>query len=79
MQIEVCAIKHMYCYVSLTKTSESESCSVVPDSLQLHGLYPARFLCPWNSPGQNTGMGSLSLFQWIFLTQGSNPSLPHCR
>ena len=33
----------------------------------------------WNSPGQNTGMGSLSLFQEIFPTQGSNPGLPHCR
>ena len=38
-----------------------------------HGLYS-----PWNSPGQNTGVGSLSL-QGIFPTQGSNPGLPHCR
>ena len=35
--------------------------------------------CPWNSPGQNTGVGSLSLLQGIFPTQGSNPGLPHCR
>ena len=34
---------------------------------------------PWNSPGQNTGVGSLSLIQGIFPTQGSNPGLPHCR
>ena len=34
---------------------------------------------PWNSPGQNTGAGSLSLLQGIFPTQGSNPDLPHCR
>ena len=33
----------------------------------------------WNSPGQNTGVGSLSLLQGIFPTQGSNPGLPHCR
>ena len=39
-----------------------------------HGLQS-----PWNSPGQNTGMGSLSLLQGIFPTQGSNPGLPHCR
>ena len=39
-----------------------------------HGLYS-----PWNSPGQNTGVGSLSLLQGIFPTQGSNPGLPHCR
>ena len=54
--------------------SESESRSVMSDSLQPHGLYR-----PWNSPGQNTGVGSLSLFQGIFPTQGSNPGLPHCR
>ena len=33
----------------------------------------------WNSPGQNTGVGSLSLLQGIFPTHGSNPGLPHCR
>ena len=35
--------------------------------------------CSWNSPGQNIGVGSLSLLQGIFPTQGSNPGLPHCR
>ena len=40
----------------------------------IRGLYS-----PWNSPGQNTGVGSLSLLQGIFPTQGSNPGLPHCR
>ena len=34
---------------------------------------------PWSSPGQNTGVGSLSLLQGIFPTQGSNPGLLHCR
>ena len=52
----------------------SESCSVVSDSLRLHGLYS-----PWNSPGQNTAVGSLSLLQGIFPTQGLNPGLLHCR
>ena len=49
---------------------ESESCLAVSDSLQPHRLYS-----PWNSPGQNTGVGSLSLLQGIFPTQGSNPGL----
>ena len=44
------------------------------DSLWPHGLYS-----PWSSPGQNTGLGSLSFLQGIFPTQGSNPGLPHCR
>ena len=33
----------------------------------------------WNSPGKNTGVGCHFLLQGIFLTQGSNPGLPHCR
>ena len=55
-------------------TLESESCSAVSNSLQPHGLYN-----PWNSPDQNTGVGSLSFLQGIFPTQGSNPGLLHCR
>ena len=38
----------------------------------------ATMYSPWNSPGQNTGVGSLSLLQGIFPSQGLNPSLPHC-
>ena len=34
---------------------------------------------PWNSPGQNTGVGNLSLLQGIFPTQGLNPGLSHGR
>ena len=56
------------------KESESESHSVMSDSLRPHGLYS-----PWNSPCQNIGVGSLSLLEGIFPTQGSNPGLPHCR
>ena len=52
----------------------SESRSVVSSSLC---SYPPRLLCPWNSPGRNTGMGNHCLLQEIFLTQGSNPGLPH--
>ena len=49
------------------------------DSLQHHGLQPTRLLCPWDSPGKNTGVGSNSLLQKIFPTQGLNPSLLHYR
>ena len=48
--------------------------SVMSSSFRHHGLY-----CPWNSPVQNTGGGSRSLLQGIFLTQGSNPDLTRCR
>ena len=46
----------------------------VSNSLRPHGLYS-----PWNSPGQNTGVCSLSLLQGIFPTQGLKPGFPHCR
>ena len=50
--------------------SESESGLAVSNSLRPHGLYS-----PWNSPGQNARVGSLSLLQGIFPIQGSNPGL----
>ena len=60
--------------VCVCVVSESESGSVVSDSLQPRGLYS-----PWNSPGQHTGGSSFSLLQGILPTQGSNPGLPCCR
>ena len=45
-------------------------------------LQPARLLCPWDSPGKNTGVGCYALLQGIFPTQGLNPwllHLLHCR
>ena len=51
-----------------SKVKVGQSCP----TLQPHGLYSL-----WNSPGQNTGVGSLSLLQGIFPTQGLNPGLPH--
>ena len=44
-----------------------------------YGLQPPRLLCPWDSPGRNTGVGGHSLLQGIFLTHGLNPSLLRCR
>ena len=61
-------------YVPNMWSEWSESHSVVSNSLRCHGLY-----CPWISPGQNTGVVSLSLPQGIFSTQGLNPDFPHCR
>ena len=55
--------------------NKSESRSVMSNSLQPH----ATPYSPWNSPGQNTGEGSLSLLQGIFPTQRLNPGLLHCR
>ena len=53
------------------KVKVAQSCLTLGDP---HGLYS-----PWNSPGQSTGVGSLSLLQGIFPNQGLNPGLPHCR
>ena len=58
------------------KESESESHSVGSDSLWPHELWAMELS---RSEYQNTRVGSRSLFQGIFPTQGSNPGLPHCR
>ena len=62
--------------LQLIKINEKkkEKLKVVSDSLGPQGLYS-----PWNSPGQNTEVGSHSLFRGTFPTQGSIPGLPHCR
>ena len=57
-----------------TQGRETQSHKFMSDSLWSHGLYT-----PWNSTGQNIGVGSHSLLQGIFPTQGSNPGLTHCR
>ena len=54
--------------------SESESHTVASNSLCPHGLHS-----PWNSLGHNTGVGSHSLLQGIFPTEGSNPGFPYYR
>ena len=61
-------------HVAVRWWSESESHSAISYSLRPYGLYS-----PWNSPGKNIGVGSLSLLQEIFPTQGWNSSLLHCR
>ena len=53
--------------------------SVMSNSLQCYGLWPTRLLCPWESPGENTGVGCHALLRGIFLTQGLNPCLLHHR
>ena len=49
--------------------------SVVSDSLQPHGLQPAKLLCPWDAPDNKTGVGCHALCQGIFPSQGLNPLL----
>ena len=53
------------------KVKVTQSCLTLCD--------PMNYTVPWNSSGQNTGVGSLALLQDVFPTQGSNPGLPHCR
>ena len=56
---------------SKVKVNVTQSCPTLCD--------PMDYNSPWNSPGQNTGVSSLSILQGIFPTQGLNPGLPHCR
>ena len=71
------AVYYHPAYLTQSEVKWSEvkwNCLVMSDSLRSHGLHS-----PWNSPGQNTGVGSLSLLQGIFPTHGSNPGLLHWR
>ena len=61
-------------YVFYSMKVKVKSCSVMSNSLRPHGVYGS-----WNSPGQNTGVDSLSLLWGIFPTQESNQGLLHCR
>ena len=58
---------------------ESVSSSVGSDFLWPHGLQSSCFLCPWDSPGKDTGVGRQSLLQGIFLNPGMEQGLLHCR
>ena len=57
-------------------------CSVMSDSLRPYRLWPGRFLCPWNCPGKNTGVGCHFVLQgssWKRDQTHDSPSLLHCR
>ena len=68
--VYVCINLYLYIIILCVCVCAAQSCL----TLWPHGLYS-----PWNSPGQETGVGSLSLLQGIFPTQGSNPGFLHCR
>ena len=60
-------ISTSYCFITQSRLN----------SLWPYGLKPARFLCPWDFPGKNIGVGCHFLHQRIFSTQGLNPCLLH--
>ena len=51
----------------------AQSC---PTVCKFHGLQPARFLCPWDSPGKKTGMGCHFLLQGDLADPGIEPGSP---
>ena len=75
--------KHRWKYILLTSNYTKRMCvfsySVMSDSLWPLGLEPIRFLCPWVSPDNNTGVGGHFLLQGIFLIQGLNLDFLYCR
>ena len=72
--VQRCAysVARVYCEVYMCASH-----SVVSKSLRPHGLWPTRLLCPWDSPGTNTGVGCHALLQGFFPTQWSNLRLLH--
>ena len=63
-------------YFLACESEVAQSCPTLCDPMDCNS---ASLLCPWDFPGKNTGVGSHFLIQGIFLTQGLNPGLPHCR
>ena len=61
-------LPHGAYYATGLRVSVAQSCPTLCDPME-----PARLHCPRNSPGKNTGVGSHTLPQGIFLTQGVNP------
>ena len=66
---------HLQHSVSFLKQNFSV-CVLSPISLQPHRLQPARLLCPWVSPGKNTGVGCHFLLQETFPNLGIKPASP---
>ena len=76
------SLTHLYLYVyththTHTREHVCTDASVVFNSLLPHELQPTRFLCPWDSPGKNTGVGCHFFLQGIFPTQESKLHLLH--
>ena len=69
IQLPVGTISFLSSLNNLFLKNESVSQSVVPDSLQVHGLLPTRLLCPWHFPGKDTGVVYHFLLQGIFPTK----------
>ena len=67
-------LKKMYIYICCCLVTKS-----CPTLLRPHGLWPARLLCPWDSPSKNNEVGCHFLHQGIFPTEELNLYLLHCR
>ena len=80
----ICTFPFVYASVNVSVIYQRNcvvcvSLSFMSDSATSWIITPARLLCPWDSPGKNTGVGCHALLQGILLTQGSNPGVLHCR
>ena len=62
----------MEIYIYTHMCMHAKSLHLCPALWKPHGLYPTRLLCPWDSPGKNSGVGCHALLQRTFLTQGLN-------
>ena len=80
--IIITTLYHSLCLMNTRNFLPQESMNNATLLFCLHhtdSLWPHELYGTWNSPGQNTGVGSYSLLQGIFLTQELNPGLQHCR
>ena len=85
---DICTFMFTAVLFTIAKTWKQRTCPLVDERIKQMWrwksfshvwLFVTLWNSPWDSPGQNTRVGSLSLLQGIFPTQGSNPGLPHYR
>ena len=67
----------MRCHYIAAATAAAAVTTVISDSVRPHGQQPTRFLCPWDSPGNNTGVGCHLLLHYIVTRMAKNPE--HCK
>ena len=83
MGIHDSSLRKQFSYEARFKPNSPWFCSVIWDKVKVAWSYLTVYdpmnRGTWNSPGQNTGVGSLSLLRGIVPTQGSNQGLPYCR
>ena len=65
--------------LTVCESEVAQLCPTLCDPMDCSPMDCSLSLCPWDFPGNSTGVDCHFLLQGIFLTQGLNPGIPYCR